>query len=126
MPEELSFRGYGQHSLQQSLSPLVSALWIGLGVLIWHLPLLLRGDVPPQIAVALPAVSVVYAWFYARGGSLWPLVVLHWVQNYFGGNYFGLIFAPEYSHVWLSVLAGAYVIWAVLIAWREGPSLGQH
>ena len=96
MPEELSFRGFGQHSLQQTLSPLLSALLIGLGVLIWHVPLFLFAGLPPVIAVTLPAVSVVHAWLYARGGSLWPLVVLHWVQNYFGGEYLGRIFAPEH------------------------------
>ena len=126
MPEELSFRGHGQHELQQKVSPLAAALLIGLGVLIWHLPLFFFAGLPPVIAVTLPAVSVVYAWLYARGGSLWPLVALHWEQNYFGGEYFGRMFTPEHSFAWLAILTSCYLVWAVAVAWREGPTLGKR
>ena len=88
-PEELSFRGYGQHELQQEMSPLNAAIWIGIGVLIWHVPLFLFGEVPWPFIVTLVAVSVVYAWLYQLGGSVWPLVTLHFVVNYFGGDWFG-------------------------------------
>jgi membrane protease YdiL (CAAX protease family) len=126
MPEELSFRGHGQHVLQQAIAPLAAALWIGLGVVIWHLPLFFVAGLPPVIALTLPAVSVVYAWLYARGGSLWPLVALHWVQNYFGGEFLGPMFAPEHSTTWLAILTACYLLWALVIAWREGPTLGLN
>jgi uncharacterized protein len=126
MPEELSFRGHGQHELQKSMSPLSAALWIGLGVAIWHIPLYFVEGLPWPIFFALPAVSVVYAWFYQRSGTLWPLVVLHWVQNYFGGNLLGTMFAPEDSTVWLSLLAAGYISVAAFLVWREGPALGRR
>ncbi len=125
LPEEVSFRGYGQHELQKQLSPLAASLWVGLGVAIWHAPLLLGGYIPMIIALALPAVSVVYAWLYVTGRSVWPLVVLHFVQNYFGGEYFGLKFAQVDRDVWIYFVTAFYIVWAVLLWWRFGPSLGR-
>jgi CAAX protease family protein len=122
-PEEASFRGYGQHELQTVVSPLAAGLWIGLGVLVWHAPVLIGGYIPWTIAVALPAVSVVYAWLYRAGGSVWPLVVLHFVINYFGAGLFGAVFAPEDAEIWTGLLAGFFVLWALLLAWHLGPSL---
>jgi membrane protease YdiL (CAAX protease family) len=124
-PEEPAFRGYGQHELQETLSPLVASLWIGLGVLIWHLPVLLLQQISWPIAFALPAVSVVYAWLYQVGGSVWPLVALHFTVNYFGGEYFGRMFADQDAPVWTGFLSVFFVAWAVLLAWRLGPSLGR-
>jgi CAAX protease family protein len=125
-PEEPAFRGFGQHELQETMSPLAAGLWIGLGVLIWHLPLLVIGEIPWPIMITLMAVSVVYAWLYQVGGSVWPLVTLHFVQNYFGGEYFGSIFAGNDGVIWIGFLTAFYVVWASLLAWRLGPSLGRQ
>jgi membrane protease YdiL (CAAX protease family) len=124
-PEEPAFRGYGQYELQETVSPLVASLWIGLGVLIWHLPVLLLQQIPWPIAFALPAVSVVYAWLYQAGRSIWPLVALHFTVNYFGGEYFGRMFAEPDTPVWTGFLSVFFVAWATLLARRLGPSLGR-
>jgi membrane protease YdiL (CAAX protease family) len=108
------------------MSPLAASLWIGLGVLVWHLPLLLAGEIPWPIAITLIAVSVVYAWLYRQGGSIWPLVLLHFVQNYFGSGYFGAVFAPGDGAVWIGFLTAFYLLWAALIVLRCGPSLGPE
>src|SRR5690606_30768328 len=95
-PEEVSFRGYAQHEMQKQMSPLTAALIIGLAVVIWHAPLLLIGEMAWPWAICIVAVSVVYAWLYNQGGSVWPVVTVHFVVNYFGGEYFGQIIAtPE-------------------------------
>ncbi|MDB5657852.1 MAG: hypothetical protein JWS10_467 [Cypionkella sp.] len=124
-PEEPGFRGFAQHELQRRMSPLRASLWIGGGVLIWHLPVLVLGQIPLPIAIAIPAVSVLYAWLYIQGGSIWPLVGAHWVQNFFGGQYFGQIFKFEDSQIWTGALAFGYVGCAALVIWRYGPSLGR-
>ncbi len=123
-PEETSFRGFAQQELQQEISPLATSLVIGLGVLIWHLPVLIGGYIPWPIAIALIAVSVVYAWIYISGDSIWPVVTLHFVQNYFGGGIFGRIFAEKDGSIWVGFLTLFYVLWAITIAWKFGPSLG--
>ena len=122
-PEEVSFRGHGQHDLQQTMSPLQASLWIGIGVLIWHLPLLILNFIPWPLAVALPAVSVVYGWLYQNGKSLYPLVILHLVQNVVGAGFFGRMFSEGENFVWLSFLTGFYILLAIGLAWKFGPSL---
>jgi membrane protease YdiL (CAAX protease family) len=94
LPEEVTFRGLGQHELQEEMSAFAASAWIGLGVLVWHLPLFVSGELPWQIGIAIMAVSVVYAWLYNAGGSVWPLVILHFVVNYFGANFFQDMLAP--------------------------------
>ena len=123
--EELSFRGYGQHELQQAMSPLSAAIWIGVGVLIWHTPLFLVGSVPWPFIATLVAVSVVYAWLYQLGGSVWPLVILHFVVNYFGGEWLGEYIAEGGQVLYSIYFAAFYVIWVALIVWRYGPDLGR-
>lgn len=123
--EEPAFRGYGLHELQQVMSPLAASLWIGIGVLIWHAPLLITGAIPWPFAVTLVAVSVVYAWLYQVGGSVWPLVALHFSVNYFGGEYFGSMIAPSGQVLYAVIFGCFYVIWAALIISRHGPGLGR-
>jgi len=122
--EEPGFRGYGQHELQETMTPLAAGLWIGVGVLIWHAPLLILGNIDWPIGIAIVAVSVVYAWLYQNGG-VWPVVTLHFSHNYFGGEYFGTIFADGDSLPYLGFLVAFYVALASGLAWRLGPSLGR-
>ncbi len=76
------------------------------------------------MAITLIAVSVVYAWLYNIGGSIWPLVVLHFVQNYFGGGYFGRMFSEQDSVPWIAILTLLYIVWAGFLVWRFGAALG--
>lgn len=126
-PEELSFRGYGQHELQTAMTPLTAALLIGFGVLIWHIPLFLLGEVPYPFVITLVAVSVVYAWLYQTGGSVWPLVTLHFAVNYFGGNYLGTMMAGQAGQViYAWFFAAFYILWVAFILWRHGLELGPE
>jgi uncharacterized protein len=126
LPEEVTFRGHGQHELQEELTPFVASLWIGLGVLVWHLPLLIWGELPWQIAIAIMAVSVVYAWLYVSGGSVWPLVILHFVVNFFGAGFFQEMLLPESRIYYATFLMLFYVAWAALLYWWHGPQLGRR
>jgi len=123
-PEEVTFRGFGQHELQTEISPFAASLWIGLGVVIWHLPLFISGEDPWLIAITVMAVSVVYAWLYCRGGSVWPVVIVHFTHNYFGAAFFGQIFAGPDRMPFVEILTVLYIVWVALILWRQGSSLG--
>ncbi len=125
LPEELSFRGYGQHELQERIPAAIAALWIGLGVAIWHLPLFITGSISLTIAVTLFAVSVVYAWLYIAGGSIWPVVGLHWAHNLFGGELAGSILDAGGRETQVLILTLCYILWAVLLVWRLGLNLGH-
>ncbi len=125
LPEEVSFRGYGQHELQKTMSPLAASLWIGLGVVVWHLPLFISGEDPWLIAVAIMAVSVVYAWLYRAGGSVWPVVIVHFTHNYLGAGFFQEVFAGPNRMPFVTFLTAFYVLWVVLIVARLGTALGR-
>lgn len=123
LPEEVSFRGYGQHELQETMSPLSASIWIGIGVLIWHTPLFLLGNVPWPFMITIVAVSVVYAWLYRSGNSVWPLVLLHFQVNYFGGEWLGRYIADEGQVIYSLFFMAFYLIWVFLIIWRCGTQL---
>jgi uncharacterized protein len=126
LPEEPAFRGHGQATLENSMTPLAAALLIGIGVVIWHLPVLVFGSIAWPVAFAILAVSVVYAWLMRAGGSVWPLVVAHFSVNYFGGEYLGLMIAePKGQIIYTGFMAACYVLWAFVIVWRGGPALSR-
>jgi membrane protease YdiL (CAAX protease family) len=126
LPEEVSFRGYGQHELQETMSPFAASLWIGAGVVIWHVPLFVAGEDSWLIVVAIMAVSVVYGWLYCAGGSVWPVVLVHFTHNYLGAGFFQESFAGPDRMPFVAFLSLFYVAWAALIVWRVGPSLGRE
>ena len=123
-PEELSFRGFGQYELQQTMSPFAASLWIGLGVLVWHFPILFTGGIPWPIAIALPAVSVVYAWMYQAGQSVWPLVALHATVNMVSGVYVGSMFSKRDDELYIVFFTLGFVAWAVGLRLTLGRDLG--
>jgi membrane protease YdiL (CAAX protease family) len=123
--EEPAFRGYGLHELQQTMSPLAASVWIGIGVLVWHAPILAIGAIPWPFAITIVAVSVVYGWLYQLGRSLWPLVTLHFSVNYFGGEYFGSIIAPSGQVLYSIYFCLFFLVWVAFIVWRHGSELGK-
>jgi membrane protease YdiL (CAAX protease family) len=126
-PEEVSFRGHALPQLQQTMSPLAASLWIGFGVLVWHAPLILIGDLAWPWMITIVLVSIVYTWLYNIGGSVWPLVTLHFVVNYFGSEFIGAIVSdPQTQPIYAIIFCGFYVVWAALLIWRYGPALGRR
>jgi membrane protease YdiL (CAAX protease family) len=124
IPEEPAFRGYALDRLQTTMSPLTASLWVGLGVIVWHLPLFLTGELPLTVLLPLAGVTVVYGWLYRTGGSVWPLVILHGQLNVLSALVTGPMMpdAADQSvyHVFLGIF---YLTWAALIVWRCGPEL---
>jgi membrane protease YdiL (CAAX protease family) len=123
MEEEPAFRGYAQKELEAEMTPFAASLMVGIGVLVWHVPVFLTGSVPWPFVATIVAVSAVYAWLYQQGGSIWPLVLLHFSVNYFGGEFLGETVAPGGQVLYASYFAVFYIAWAAFIVWRYGPSL---
>jgi uncharacterized protein len=125
--EELSFRGYGLDELQQTISPLAASLWVGLGVMVWHTPLLITGELPLTVLMPLAGVAVVYGWLYRAGGSVWPLVILHAQLNYMANMVTGPMMPQAADQAsYLANLGVFYLIWAAIIVVRCGPSLSAR
>jgi uncharacterized protein len=80
--EEPGFRGYALPLLQVDRSPLHAAAVLGVLAALWHLPLVVTGQLPP---VGLPitfAITVVYVWLFDRtGGSVLLTLVFHVAQG---------------------------------------------
>ena len=78
LPEESSFRGWAQPTLQRHRTPLAATVLMAIGVTIWHAPLFLMGQFgsSPIEALATVAVTFWYAWLFnhASGSSLLTLI----------------------------------------------------
>lgn len=121
--EEVAFRGWSQDKLQSTVSPLSAALLIGLGVVIWHLPLIATGNIPVVVVFALPAVSVVYAWLYRMSGTVWTAITLHTFLNVISGVYVYEIFDGGADELRFGIVAAGFIAWAAYIVYRYGTSL---
>ena len=78
LPEELSFRGWAQPTLQSTRTPLAATVLMAAGVTIWHIPFFLMpqfGSGPIEAAGTV-AVTFWYAWLFnhASGSSLLTLI----------------------------------------------------
>ncbi|HET9647987.1 MAG TPA: CPBP family glutamic-type intramembrane protease [Microlunatus sp.] len=78
LPEEASFRGWAQPTLQATRTRLAATVWMAIGVTIWHVPLFLMpqfGSSPVE-ALATIAVTFWYAWLFnhASGSALITLI----------------------------------------------------
>jgi membrane protease YdiL (CAAX protease family) len=80
--EEPGWRGYALPLLQARRSPLVSATVLAAFAALWHLPLVVSGQLG---AVGLPvtfAITFVYVWLFDRsGGSVLMTMVFHVAQG---------------------------------------------
>ncbi|MCB2136423.1 MAG: CPBP family intramembrane metalloprotease [Rhodobacteraceae bacterium] len=127
IPEELSFRGYGLERLQQTISPLAASLWIGFGVIVWHVPLMLTGNLPVTVLLPLAGVAVVYGWLYRNGQSVWPLVILHGQVNVCSALVIGPMMPGSADQaVYLAFLGLFYIGWAAWIIFRCGSTLTRR
>lgn len=124
LQEHPGFQGYAQVQLEKDLTPLTSALLVGLGVYIWHLPIFaLSGNWYP-IGLGIIGMAVVNAWMLRVGGSVWPIILAHLSVNYFGGGYLNrTVTEPVDQMLYQGIMSGCYVAWAAYLVWRYGPSL---
>lgn len=78
--EEIGWRGYALPRIQQTSSPTIAALVVGLAWALWHAPLFaIDGTVQQSVpgvafAVQIITTSVIYTWLWNRTESL-PLVI---------------------------------------------------
>ena len=78
LPEEASFRGWAQPTLQTTRTPLAATVLMAIGVTIWHAPLFVMHQFGSSPIEALPTVAVTfwYAWLFnhASGSALLTLI----------------------------------------------------
>ena len=125
--EEPGFRGYAVPLLQARWNPLRSAALLGVVVSLWHLPLVLFGQLS---VIGLPttfAITFLYVWLFNRtGGSVLLTYLFHNSQGTFTVGSFGFsgAEADRAELIYFAVVVLA-VLTTVLLdrgAWRAAPA----
>lgn len=121
--EETAFLGYAQLQLEKDLTTLTSALLIGLGILVWHLPMFLAWSPIGQISglFFIFAVTIVYVWMLKTGGSIWPPLLAHASLNYFGERYLGgMLLESADLFFYYSYITTIVLFIASVLVWIHG------
>ncbi|QJY47429.1 CPBP family intramembrane glutamic endopeptidase [Pseudonocardia broussonetiae] len=123
--EEPGWRGYALPQLQTTRSPLVAGLVLGGFAALWHLPLVVTGQLAANGLVVTFAITLVYVWLFNRtGGSVLMTMVFHIAQ---GLGHAALGFAGA-DAARMDLLTGA--LWCAIAvgvivldrgAWRVAP-----
>ena len=114
LPEEASFRGWAQPTLQLTRTPLAATVLMAVGVTIWHAPLFVMpqfGSSPIE-ALATVAVTFWYAWLFnhASGSSLLTLIA-HATEG-----------TIETSTLWPDAADTTRLTWLYGLVWPRSPS----
>ncbi len=92
--EEPGWRGFAFRNLRDRLgNPMGASVVLGVGVAIWHLPLVIGGQQPAIILLAIAAAQIIYTWLSDRAdGSVLIVMLAHAAQGGLAGEYFGPMF----------------------------------
>jgi uncharacterized protein len=124
--EEPGWRGYALPHLQASRSPLASATILAAFAALWHLPLVVTGQL---FLFGLPvtfAITFVYVWLFDHtGGSVLMTMVFHVAQGTVSYAALGFVGADAARMDWLT--GALWIVLAVALvvgdrkAWRAAP-----
>ena len=118
--EEPGWRGYALTRLQARRSALIASLILWVGVAVWHLPLMVVGEVHWSEPVFIFGYVIVFNWvFNNTNGSVLILMVMHAMNNTFSGSFISPMFSGVdsvrdawlYAALWCAV-AIVVVVWA--------------
>ena len=123
--EEPGWRGYALPRLQTGRSALTASLILGALIALWHLPLLLTSEEPVPAGAFFPEIiagMIVISWVYNNTqGSVLLAALIHTshnaIEGFFGGMFSGADLTTLY---WL--LAGVWVVTAVVVVVVAGPA----
>jgi membrane protease YdiL (CAAX protease family) len=116
--EEPGWRGYAVPRLQVRWSALSAALILWAGLVVWHLPLFLVGEIHWSDIVWLSGFAVIFNWvFNNTGGSVFIVMLMHAMNNTISGDFFGPMFSGVdsvrqawiYAALWCAVAVGVVV-----------------
>ena len=88
--EEIGWRGFLAPRLVAQTSFTTGALFVGVIMLVWHIPVILFGQYNqgtsqwiaiPCFAVAVMSASVISTWLRLRSGTVWPSTIFHGAHN---------------------------------------------
>ena len=108
--------------LQYRRSALVASLILGVLIAVWHLPLMVVGQVSYSDIVLILAAVIVFNWVFNNArGSVLIIMLMHAANNAVSGSFFSPMFsgADSTRESWL--LALVWIVVAVLVIAICGP-----
>jgi membrane protease YdiL (CAAX protease family) len=90
--EEPGFRGYALTELRITRSLRSAAALLGVGWVLWHLPLFVHGFILAPDVLAILGAGVVLAWLVDQTGSVLLAMLLHTMNNAFSGEFVAPMF----------------------------------
>src|SRR5918994_647418 len=121
--EEPGWRGYALPRLQVSRSALFASLILWVGLIVWHLPLMIVGEIHRSDIVFLLGSVIVFNWvFNNANGSVLIIMVMHAMNNTIGGSFFSQMFSGTDSvrEAWL--YAALWCAAALVVVVVAGPA----
>jgi membrane protease YdiL (CAAX protease family) len=121
--EEPGWRGYALPRLQARRSALIASLILWVGVAVWHLPLMIVGEVHWSDIVFLFGFVIVFNWvFNNTNGSVLILMVMHAMNNTISGSFISPMFSGTDSvrQAWL--FAALWCAVAIVVVLWAGPA----
>jgi membrane protease YdiL (CAAX protease family) len=122
--EEPGWRGYALPRLQVGRSALIASLILWVGIVVWHLPLMMVGEIHWSDIVFLLGFVIVFNWvFNNANGSVLIIMLMHAMNNTISGSFIGPMFsgADSVRQSWL--YAALWCATAVVVVIVYGP---QH
>jgi uncharacterized protein len=120
--EEPGWRGYALPRLQVGRSALFASLILWIGIVVWHLPLMLVGEIHWSDVVFLMGFVIVFNWvFNNANGSVLILMLMHAMNNTISGSFIGPMFSGVDSvrQAWL--YAALWLVVAIVVVVVYGP-----
>jgi hypothetical protein len=110
--------------LQVGRSALIASLILWVGLVVWHLPLMIVGEVHWSDVVFLLGFAIVFNWvFNNANGSVLIIMIMHAMNNTISGSFIGPMFsgADSVRQAWLYAALWCAVATVVVVVY--GP---QH
>ena len=127
--EEPGWRGYALPRLQVGRSALSASLILWVGLVVWHLPLFLVGEIHWSDAIFMFGFVVIFNWvFNNTSGSVLIIMLMHAMNNTISGDFFGPMFSGVDStrQSWCSAAIWCAVALAVLVVAGPKDLSRQH
>ena len=119
--EEPGWRGYALPRLQSRRSALAASLILGALIAVWHLPLMVAGQVAYSDIVLIFAGTIVYNWVFNNAhGSVLIIMLMHAANNTVSGAFFSPMFSGGDSIRQSWLLALVWTVVAILVTVISG------
>ena len=120
--EEPGWRGYALPRLQAGRSALFASLILGVVWALWHLPLMVIGQVQLSDPLVIVAWTVVFTWLFNNtNGSVLIAMLMHNMYNVSGGFFSAMFSGADWVRLgWLLVVLWCAVALMVVIV--AGPA----